>query len=453
MELEHPIQGHERPRLPVWIASRRAELLWLAGVTGAVTLAALLLPRSAAFHRRSPHREGEAREVTRACIEEAAAGGVDFGETSASSVEPLSRAVCRTDGGRRLVCRLARPTVYGYVTRESDYRQPPRLNRGARVLVALHTEEVQGSTVRRAHGTPSPSRGSGTITTPLRERGLLCLAWVFLVALGLAGGRQGMRAAAGLAVSGLLLLAVFLPLAVRGVPPVLLAVPVCIFLASVNLVLVAGPTRKMLFALGGTAVGSISAALFACAATSLLGLTGLEVHFGANFHLGTRYWYAPALGRVDFGGLLVSGMMIASLGAAMDVAMAVASATCEAALRPSARGGPPRRVNLRLARRGASSKAAAARIGLRVGWNVVGVMVVTLAFVFFGASLFSLLAMGGLTGPCWGLRLLSYEELAAEVARLAAAGLGMTAAVPVTALLVARFGPGGKERAECSAGA
>jgi len=411
------IQGHERPRLPLWIASRRAELLWLAGVTGAVILAALLLPHSVALHRRSPHREGEAQEVIRAQVEEAGTDGY----------------VCRTDSGRRVVCRLARPTVYGYVTRESDYPEAPRLNRGARVLVALHTMEVQAASPGQRRG-PDNRASSGTITAPLRERGLLCLAWVFLLALGLAGGRQGMRAAAGLAVSGFLLLAVFLPLAVRGVSPVLLAVPVCILLASVNLALIAGPTRKMLFALGGTAAGSLFAALFAHIAANLLGLTGLEIQFGANFHLGTRYWYAPALGRVDFGGLLMSGMMIASLGAAMDVAMAVASATCEAAAHSRDMSAP-----------------AAARIGLRVGWNVVGVMVVTLAFVFFGASLFSLLAMGGLTEPCWGLRLLSYEELAAQVARLAAAGLGMTAAVPVAALLAVRFGPGGKERAECSA--
>lgn len=391
----------ERPRVAVWIASRRAELLWLAGVTGAVILAALLLPHSAVLHRRSPHREGEAQEVTRACIEEATADGY----------------VCRTDDGRRLVCRFARPTAYGYVTCQPGGLEAPQLTSGARVLVAPHTEGMQA--------------GRGTITALLRERGLLVLAWVFLVTLGVAGGKQGMRAAAGLAVSGFLLLAAFLPLAVRGVPPVLLAVPVCILLASVNLVLVAGPTRKMLSALGGTAVGSISAALFACAATSLLGLTGLEVHFGANFHLGTRYWYAPALGRVDFGGLLVSGIMIASLGAAMDVAMAAASATFEGAAR--SRGGGP---------------SEAARIGLHVGWNVVGMMVVALAFVFFGASLLSLLAMGGLRGPCWGIEVLSYEEMAAEAARLAAAGLGMTAAVPVAALLAARFG---RRETGCSA--
>ena len=124
----------------------------------------------------------------------------------------------------------------------------------------------------------------------------------------------------------------------------------------------------------------------------------------------------PGLARVDFGSLLVGGMLLAGLGAVMDVSMAVASTVSEVhRAAPDARGwalfGP----------------------GLAAGRDILGVMVFTLALVFVGGQLMFFVSVGQTGWADRWLLLANYEELAAELARVAAAGLGMAVCVPAAA--------------------
>ena len=260
------------------------------------------------------------------------------------------------------------------------------------------------------------------VTGPLREGPLLALAAVLAVVLVVALGRKGLRAIAAMALSAAALLGCVVPLAIRGWPPVPVALAAGAAVCALGIPIIAGWKRASLAAVIGSLLALGAAALLPVCAASALSLTGLEVSLGTVFNQEAILWYSESLANVDFSGLLIAGIAIAGLGATMDIAVTVASAVSEsAALSPDA------------------TRRALFGAGWSVGKDIFGVMVltVTLAMVGTGLTKYLLFFISG-TDDAF-MRMLDYEELAAEVLTLAAATIAMALAVPITALISSRL--------------
>jgi len=255
------------------------------------------------------------------------------------------------------------------------------------------------------------------VAGPLRERRILALAAVLAAVLVVALGRKGVRAMAAMALSVAALLGCVVPLAIRGWAPVPLALLAGAGVCALGIPIIAGWKRAALAAVIGSLAAFGAAALLPVWAGPVLSFTGLEVSLGTVFNQDTILWYSDALGAVDFPGLLVAGIIIAGLGATIDIAVTVASAAAEShALSPDA------------------TRRALFDTGWSVGKDIFGVMVLTVALATLGTGLakYLLFSVSG-TGNA-PVRILDYEEVAAEVLTLATATIAMALAIPMTAL-------------------
>jgi len=264
--------------------------------------------------------------------------------------------------------------------------------------------------------------GRFVIVEPLRERRLVILLGVLAASIAVTMGWRGVRVLASVLLALALMLYVLVPLSMRGWPPLPLAALIAVPLCAGGMVLVGGWNRKSLCATGGALVALAAAVWLPVAVSAILSFTGLEVEFGTFFHLDVRLWYSPALARVDFRQLLLAGMLIASLGATMDVAMVVSTAVWEVKqAAPSARAGHLWKT------------------GLGVGRDAVGMMVVAVVLLYAGNQ-FQMLLLYHLRGlPDTPGLLLNYEEIAVEVVYMVCTGLALALAAPATALIAARW--------------
>ena len=266
----------------------------------------------------------------------------------------------------------------------------------------------------------------GRLTAHLlsRERDgyLVALSAALAALLAVTAGRKGVATLGSVAWALALLVGLMLPAVSIGAPAATWSVPLALAIAAPTLIAIGGFNRKSIAALGGTLCGLMAGGLLAAALVEAMALTGLEAEFGPYHHLDNLLWFAEPLHEVRFGSLLVAGMLLAGLGAVMDVSMAVASTVAEVH-----RIAPP------------EHRWGLFRSGLAAGRDIFGVMVFTLTLVFVGSHLIFFVSVG----PAWQadrwLRLTNYEQTASELARAAATAVGMALSVPATALLAAMF--------------
>jgi uncharacterized membrane protein len=244
-----------------------------------------------------------------------------------------------------------------------------------------------------------------------RGRWLIHFAFILLATVLLVGRARGLRATAALLLCGAILYPIVAGVGTgrwRALPSFLIAsVPLCV---GVFLIL-AGPTRKALAAAGGALGGLLAGAGCALAAAPALGLTGLQT----DSMMGIRL-FAGAPG-IDYLGLLQAGMVLGIIGAAMDVAIAIASAVDQ----------------VRRAKPGAGRAELFGR-ALAVGRAIMVPMVLVLVFAYVGLNLPILILPKLLPGHHLSL-LVSNERISVELLRILVGGIGVAATVPITAAL------------------
>jgi len=330
------------------------------------------------------------------------------------------------------VCSTASRAVVERVVGESDgtLRLQARLltgeHRGRTVPAAQAVRHLRGRGWARAGDrcVVFVARADGelraTVSALEREGVLLGLVAALAVLLALTSGRKGLATIGAVLWAVVLLVGLLLPGVLSGARAGLWCVPLAVAIAVPTLLAIGGWNRKSVAAVGGTLCGTVAGGLLALGFVRAMQMTGLDVEFGPYHHMDNRLWFAEGLHRVRFGSLLVGGMLLAGLGAVMDVSMAVASTVAEVGrAAPRARGW------------------ALVRPGLAAGRDILGVMVLTVAMVYVGSHLMFLVSVGQTGWAERWLLLANYEEVAAELARVAAAALGMAVCVPATAWLAA----------------
>lgn len=187
---------------------------------------------------------------------------------------------------------------------------------------------------------------------------------LFLVMLWLIGGKKGFKSALGLIFTFICIVYLFLPMLYKGYSPFLSAVVVIILITIVSLYLIDGISKKSISAMIGTVVGVIIAGIFAA------GFGYFSKISGYNVSEVEELVFIANNTELQVGGILFAGILIASLGAVMDVSMSIASTINEIYIHNN---------NI--------SKRELFKSGINVGKDMMGTMSNTLILAFTGGAI------------------------------------------------------------------
>ena len=257
---------------------------------------------------------------------------------------------------------------------------------------------------------------------------VLAVLGLFVLAVLLVGGKTGLKSLLGLAVTVTALIWVFCPLWMRGADPVWLALGLCALVTVMSLVILGGSSKKILCAILGTLAGVGLAAAFGALAQRLCRVTSYNL-YDVNGEISDLVTLQTRNYPVRVHGILTAGILIASLGAVMDVAMSLSSALAEL-----------KQVNPALDRK------ALWRSGMRIGRDMVGTMTNTLILAYVGSSLVTVIRLWA-QGPSARM-LLSSGYFAVELISALSSSIGVILAVPLTAGVGAAFFAGGRRTNE-----
>ena len=255
--------------------------------------------------------------------------------------------------------------------------------------------------------------GDSTITSVYsQDRGwvIYLFAGLYLLALCLVGGKQGVKGALGLVFTFACIILVYLPLVYQGCSPFWVSVFVCIITTVVTLWLIGGPTRKTVVATGGTVAGVIISGLAATLFSMASGISGYNV---SDIESLLTLWNVSG---IQVGGLLFSGLLISSLGAVMDVAMSIASSIAEV-----------RAQNPSLTRK------ELFWAGMHIGRDMMGTDSNTLILAFAGGSVSMLLLDYAYDLPY--LQIINSNNIGIAIMQGISGSFGIVLSVPVTVAL------------------
>ncbi|SCL86373.1 YibE/F family protein [Sporanaerobacter sp. PP17-6a] len=239
---------------------------------------------------------------------------------------------------------------------------------------------------------------------------LYAFAALYLLALCLVGGKQGIRGALALVFTFVSIAFIYLPLVYQGVSPFWTAVLICALAATVTLYLISGPTRKTLVATLGTLAGIIAAGVFATLFSAASGVTGWNVSDIENL---LTLWETN---EIQVGGLLFSGLLISSLGAVIDIAVSIGSAMYELCVQNPNIG-----------------RQELFHAGMRIGRDMMGTDSNTLILAFAGSSI-SMLVLDYAYDLPW-LQIINSNNIGIAVMQGLSGSFGIILSVPATVLL------------------
>lgn len=269
------------------------------------------------------------------------------------------------------------------------------LKEGSKIIVRLDTNSV---------GNPYVI----TIFNYDRSSMLIALVFIFVLLLIVIGGKKGLSSVLGLLFTIFSIWFFLIPLIKRGVP----AVPSAILLISIttffSLVLLNGFSKKTFVAVIGCIGGVTIAGIIALIAGYITPITGFNMSEAEEMVLRSD--------GVLIKGLLVSGVLIASLGAVMDVAMTISSAISELHdMNPKA------------------TKKMLFTSGLNIGKDAMGTMANTLILAFAGASLNMLVLFRIFDYPY--IQIFNSDLMSIEIIQGISGSIGIVLTVPLVAML------------------
>lgn len=262
-----------------------------------------------------------------------------------------------------------------------------------------------------------------TITSDSREEGyqisvinydlkwlLLGMLALFVAAVVIVGRGKGAMSLIGLCITLVSIVFIFIPLWLKGYSAIPLTIALCVFVTVFCFTLLGGITKKTVSAMLGTVLCVLVAGLFAHICGRIAGVSGNTME--------EAEWLLDESRTLDVTlnvrGLFVSGILIASLGAVMDVAMSIASAVNEL-----------HEVDPGL------SRGKLFRSGMNIGRDMIGTMTNTLILAFAGSSLNLMIIM--FAAGMQPYQLINNDDTVMEVIKAVAGSIGLVLAVPLTA--------------------
>ena len=256
----------------------------------------------------------------------------------------------------------------------------------------------------------SISGDTTTVSVYSKDRSLQVGVFVciFLLLISVIGGKNGVKSVVGLIFTVVSIIYLLFPMIYLGISPFWGAVFICVITTVVTMSLIGGCSKKTLCAINGTVIGVLMAGISAW-------LFGLAADIdGYNVSNIETLVYVAQNTQIQVGGLLFAAILIAALGAVMDVAMSVASAICE--IHAQSTGLSARQLFVS---------------GMNVGRDMMGTMSNTLILAFVGSSLSTLIIDYAYNLPF--RQLINSYSIGIEIMQGLSGSIGVILAVPATA--------------------
>jgi len=257
-----------------------------------------------------------------------------------------------------------------------------------------------------------------------RSIGLYIVLLMFIALLGVVFGKAGLRSAFSLIFTFVTIIFMMIPLIINGARPAIVTISLAILIIIVSLISIMGFGKKTIVSIAGSIIGIICYIMFYFLISATLRITGFNVQeidllIVAGFSIGVNE-------------LLFSAILIASLGALMDVAVSLASVTAEL----SEKNKKADFVEL-------------FRSGMKVGRDIIGSSSNTLILAFTGTFLITLILFR-VNHLQYGL-MINRVDIAIEVLRAISASAAMVLCAPATAFIGSHMYQSGKAKKAHSA--
>lgn len=246
--------------------------------------------------------------------------------------------------------------------------------------------------------------------------GIIALVLIFVLALVAIARIRGLTAFIGLGVTIFLLFFIFVPLTMKGFPPLISAVLISLISIGVTIPIITGLSKKSLAGIIGAGSGIIIAVLLTLVVSLMIHLSGIITD-----ELLTIFYVSNV--EIDLRDVALSGMIISALGAVIDISVSISSSVYEICT-----------VHKKIARKDAFKSA------LSVGKDNLGSMVNTLVMSYVGSSIALVLVISlKYSSDMPLLMILNNNEVLIEIVKSIVGCMGMLAAVPVTAFVGTRL--------------
>lgn len=236
------------------------------------------------------------------------------------------------------------------------------------------------------------------------------LTALFLILILVMGKRNGLRSILSLAFTGTMIIFVMVPLIFSGHNPSVIAILTAFITIFISFILIGGFSKKTIAAILGTWGGVLIAGLLAYICSKLANISGIHMEKGEQLiYIAKDY-------QIQVRGLMFASVLIASLGAIMDVAMSMASSINEL-----------HQLNKDL------TSYDLIKSGMNVGRDIMGTMANTLILAFAGGSLSLILLI-------WGYQmsftqLINMPFISVQIIQGLAGSIGIILSVPLTCFI------------------
>lgn len=237
---------------------------------------------------------------------------------------------------------------------------------------------------------------------------MIGLVLVFFAVLVVFGGKQGLKAFIGLAYTVIVIVFVLLPLVLKGFDSIPLTIAIVFITSAVCFLLIGGVQKKTVAAAIGSLAGVLIAAILAEAAAQIGGVTTFQMDEAEALLL------VKSTNPIKLRGLFISGILIAAMGAVMDIAMSISSAISEI-----------HEANSKL------SFSDLFKAGMNIGRDAMGTMANTLVLAYVGGAL-NMMVLIYSYGVSFN-QLMNTDFVAIEMIRAIAGSIGIIGTVPCVA--------------------
>jgi len=235
---------------------------------------------------------------------------------------------------------------------------------------------------------------------------------IFCIVMLLVGRFKGFKSLVALFFTGVTVIYLMIPLIFRGINPILAAVVTAILTTTAMMILIGDSKKKIYSAAIGAVLGVVVAGLISYTAGQLAHLSGITMENAESI----MYIAEKSSMKVD--GLMFASILIASLGAIMDMAMTIASSIFEIhAANPN------------------QSETQLFKAGMNVGRDVIGTMANTLILAFAGSSLTLLILLIASKMPY--AQVSNLDVINTELIQGLSGSIGIILTVPITSFITA----------------
>lgn len=243
-----------------------------------------------------------------------------------------------------------------------------------------------------------------------RSNTLLWLSLLFCGLLIYVGRKKGLLSLVSIIVTCILIFNLLSPMILVGLNPVLGAIIVCLLSTAITMYLVGGFNKKSTSATLGCTLSLLIAGILSFIAVKTASLTGFSSE-------NSMFLYS-AHPELDFVAIIIATMMLATLGAVMDVGMSIAST-----------------INEIYEVDNTKTVKELFVCGMNVGRDIIGTMANTLILVYLGGSLPLIMLASNIDLQ----KFINLNQVVTEISSALIGSIAIVICVPITAIVASEL--------------